>query len=330
MLVNCHFLFKLFSIVFSDIYITQIEALPESYPICKKKFLHSFIQMCLLHFKLTSHPKYTIMSKEIAILGAGNLGTSIATGLVESGKYKADSIALTRRRIALLETYKDQGFYVTKSNEEAIKRSEVIILAVEPSQIDELLKQIGPFLDPEKHLLISVVTSVEISYIKSIVSDKVHIVRAMPNTAIAIGESMTCICTDSDNNDVLETTTEIFNTVGKTVTILEEQMTAATALCACGIAFFLRSIRAASQGGIEIGFHADEALKMAAQTAKGAATLLADKDNHPEFEIDRVTTPRGCTIAGLNEMEHRGFSSAMIKGILHSAKKATTLHSDKE
>ena len=111
-------------------------------------------------------------------------------------------------------------------------------------------------------------------------------------------------------------------------------MTGATALCACGVAFFLRSIRAASQGGIEIGFHAEEALMMAAQTAKGAASLLADrkdiKDNHPEFEIDRVTTPRGCTIAGLNEMEHSGFSSAMIKGILHSAKKATTLHSDKE
>ncbi len=270
------------------------------------------------------------MSKNIAILGAGNLGTAIATGLVKSGKYEADSIALTRRRITLLETYKDQGFYVTNSNEEAIKRSEIIIVAVEPSQIDDLLKQIGPFLKPEKHLLISVVTSVDIAYIKTIVSDKLSIVRAMPNTAIAIRESMTCICTDSDNSDVLETATEIFNTVGKTVSILEEQMTAATALCACGIAFFLRSIRAASQGGTEIGFHAHEALKMAAQTAKGAASLLADKDNHPEFEIDRVTTPRGCTIAGLNEMEHSGFSSAMIKGILHSAKKAATLHSDKE
>lgn len=270
------------------------------------------------------------MSKNIAILGAGNLGTAIATGLVKSGKYEADSITLTRRRITLLESYKDQGFYVTKDNEEAIKRSEIIILAVEPSQIDDLLKQVGPFLNPEKHLLISVVTSVDISYIKSIVSDKLSVVRAMPNTAIAIRESMTCICTDSDNDDVLETATEIFDTVGKTVSILEEQMTAATALCACGIAFFLRSIRAASQGGTEIGFHAHEALKMAAQTAKGAASLLADTDNHPEFEIDRVTTPRGCTIAGLNEMEHSGFSSAMIKGILHSATKAATLHSDKE
>jgi len=270
------------------------------------------------------------MSKKIAILGAGNIGTAIATGLVDSGKYDASTIALTRRRIAMLEPFKDQGFYVTKSNEEAIKRSEVIILAVEPSQIKDLLNQIGPFLHPDKHLLISVVSGVEIAYMESILSDKVNVVRAMPNTAIAIGESMTCICTDNGNSDILDTATEIFNTVGKTVSILEEQMTAATALCACGVAFFLRSIRAASQGGIEIGFHAHEALKMAAQTAKGAASLLADKDNHPEFEIDRVTTPRGCTIAGLNEMEHSGFSSAMIKGILHSANKAATLHSNKE
>lgn len=268
------------------------------------------------------------MSKKIAILGAGNLGTAIATGLIESGKYEAPSVTLTRRRVSLLESYKEYGFHITASNQEAVKNSEIVIIAVEPSQVDDLLKQIGDYLDPEKHLLISVVTAVDISYMKTIIGENISVVRAMPNTAIAIGESMTCICTDAGNKDILATTTEIFNTVGKTVTILEEQMTAATALCACGIAFFLRSIRAASQGGTEIGFHAHEALKMAAQTAKGAASLLADKDNHPEFEIDRVTTPRGCTIAGLNEMEHSGFSSAMIKGILYSAQKAETLHSE--
>ena len=105
-------------------------------------------------------------------------------------------------------------------------------------------------------------------------------------------------------------------------------MIPATALCACGVAFFLRSIRAASQGGIEIGFHPEDALLLAAQTARGAAALLLDEGGHPESQIDQVTTPRGCTIAGLNEMEHRGFSSAMIKGILVSAQKAGTLYGD--
>ena len=102
-------------------------------------------------------------------------------------------------------------------------------------------------------------------------------------------------------------------------------MISATALGACGIAFFLRAIRAASQGGIEIGFHSEDALAMAAQVAKGAASLLLNKDHHPEYEIDKVTTPRGCTISGLNQMEHEGFSSAMIKGIVTSAEKAARL-----
>ena len=104
-------------------------------------------------------------------------------------------------------------------------------------------------------------------------------------------------------------------------------MTPATALCACGVAFFLRCVRAASQGGIEIGFHPEEALLLAAQTARGAASLLLQEGRHPESEIDRVTTPRGCTIAGLNEMEHRGLSSAMIRGIVVSARAASDLGS---
>ena len=123
----------------------------------------------------------------------------------------------------------------------------------------------------------------------------------------------------------LDEAINIFNNVGKTLVINEEQMVAATALGACGIAFFLRAIRSASQGGIEIGFDSDTAYIIAAQTAKGASSLLLKSKNHPESEIDRVTTPRGCTIAGLNEMEHKGFSSAMIKGIVTSSRKANQL-----
>jgi pyrroline-5-carboxylate reductase len=148
----------------------------------------------------------------------------------------------------------------------------------------------------------------------------------MPNTAIAVRESMTCIVSDKTDANAVEVAKSIFETVGKTQVINEEQMNSATALVACGIAFFFRAIRAASQGGIEIGFHSDEALGMAAQTAKGAASLLLTNRQHPEHEIDRVTTPRGCTITGLNQMEHEGFSSAMIRGIVQSADKASKLY----
>ena len=149
------------------------------------------------------------------------------------------------------------------------------------------------------------------------------VVRAMPNTAVSIGESMTCLCSD---DAALAEATELFEAVGRTLVIEEQMMVPATALCACGVAFFLRCVRAASQGGIEIGFHPEEALLLAAQTAKGAAALALRQDSHPEGEIDRVTTPRGCTIAGLNEMEHQGLSSAVIRGVTVSAQAAEGLY----
>lgn len=264
----------------------------------------------------------------IAILGAGNIGTSIANGLVQSGRFPVHNIILTRRRIFLLDEMKAKGFIVQANNVEAVKQSEIIIIAVEPQQIDKVLREIGPELVPGKHIVISVVTNVSITQIARQLGKPISIVRAMPNTAIAVRESMTCLASNGLNNEAIEIAESIFKTVGETLCIREEEMIAATALGACGIAFFLRAIRAASQGGIEIGFHAEAALAIAAQTAKGAASLLLAMGNHPEQEIDKVTTPRGCTIAGLNQMEHEGFSSAMIKGITVSAHKASRLYSD--
>ena len=148
----------------------------------------------------------------------------------------------------------------------------------------------------------------------------------MPNIAIAVQESMTCLAMSNSDSNISKIAKLIFDAVGRTLIVDEEHMSAATALVACGVAFFLRAIRAASQGGIEIGFHSNEAIDMAAQTARGAASLLLTTHHHPEHEIDRVTTPRGCTIAGLNQMEHEGFSSALIKGITTSANMASKLY----
>lgn len=265
-------------------------------------------------------------NKKAAILGAGNIGCSIANGLNASEIFKPDQTYLTRRRTEKLREYDEKGYLVTSDNIEAVKNAEVIIACVEPHQLDDLLAEIASALDPDKHLLISIVSGAKIQDIKKSIPAGVEVVRAMPNTAIAIRESMTCICSESSESNPVEITKAIFDTVGETLVIQEEQMSSATALVACGIAFFLRAIRAASQGGIEIGFSSQESLSMATQTAKGAASLLGAMQNHPEYEIDRVTTPKGCTISGLNQMEHGGFSSAMIKGILTSAEKAEKLY----
>ncbi|MCD6440552.1 MAG: pyrroline-5-carboxylate reductase [Candidatus Marinimicrobia bacterium] len=264
--------------------------------------------------------------KGIAIIGAGNIGTSIAEGLDKSGLISKNEIILTRRHVEHLSSFKEQGFQTTSDNLSAVRQSEIIIICVEPQQARSVIKDIAAELLPEKHILISVVTGLTIFQAEKLIEKDVPIVRAMPNTAISIGESITCLATRDKRARTIEKAQYLFNTVGKTIIIDEEQMSAATALGACGIAFFLRAIRAASQGGIEIGFNSEDALKIAAQTAKGAASLIIGFSNHPEYEIDRVTTPKGCTISGLNQMEHDGFSSAMIKGIITSAEKAAKLY----
>ena len=264
----------------------------------------------------------------IAILGAGNVGQALARGLASSARVAAGDITLTRRHGDKLAELAAAGFVTTTDNRAAIAKARQVIIAVQPRQLDELLAEIRGALELKCHTLISVVTGVALRQIQSQVGPDLPVVRAIPNTAIAIGQSMTCLAAAPAHRQSLERALSLFDSVGATLVIDEAMTEAATALCACGVAFFLRSIRAASQGGIEIGFHPDEALRMAAQTARGAAGLLIRDGSHPEPEIDRVTTPRGCTIAGLNEMEHRGFSSAMIKGIVTSARKAVELYQE--
>ncbi|TSJ37306.1 pyrroline-5-carboxylate reductase [Mucilaginibacter corticis] len=269
-------------------------------------------------------------SQHIAILGSGNIGLSLAKGLVKSGICSPQQITLTRRNIDALAEYANEGYLTTNNNTKAAKKADIVILAVLPQQLNKLLDEIKPAIKSEKQFLVSVISGVSCNDIRQQLEMNVQVIRAMPNTAIAIGDSMTCIATDNGTPKNVNIVKSLFDTVGVTIQINEELMTAATALCACGIAFFLRSVRAASQGGTEIGFHAHDALKMAAQTAKGAANLLLQLASHPEQEIDKVTSPKGCTIAGLNEMEHNGFSSAMIKGIKLSAEKAGELYKGDE
>jgi pyrroline-5-carboxylate reductase len=264
--------------------------------------------------------------ERLAILGCGNIGGAIARGLARSGRLPAERIIVTRRKPHLLSHLAKEGFTVQSDNLDAVRRTKVVILAVDPQHLAPLVREIAPALDAKHHVLISVVSGASTAEILALAGKRLPVVRAMPNTAIAIRESMTCLAAAPDAEKALSLARSLFDAVGRTLVIDEDLIVPATALCACGTAFFMRAIRAASQGGIEIGFHASDALTMAAQTAKGAAGLLLSEGSHPEGEIDKVTTPRGCTIAGLNEMEHEGFSSAMIRGIVISAEKAAKLY----
>ncbi|HSR42897.1 MAG TPA: pyrroline-5-carboxylate reductase [Longimicrobiales bacterium] len=264
-------------------------------------------------------------STRIAVLGGGNLGRALARGWVESGRFEPSDVTVTRRSVGKLADLADEGMTVTSDNAGAVEGATTVVVAVQPQQVEGLLDAVRDSLEPGRHRVVSVATGVSIATLRDHLADGVPAVRAMPNTAVHIGEAMTCLCADPADGEALAAARELFGALGRTLELPEEMMTPATALCACGVAFFLRCVRAASQGGIEIGFHPEEALLLAAQTARGAASLLLEPGAHPESEIDRVTTPRGCTIAGLNEMEHHGLSSALIRGIVVSARKAEAL-----
>lgn len=264
-------------------------------------------------------------NRKISIIGGGNLGISIAEGLLKSRYTVPENIIVTRRRLHLINHLKEKGVRVTDNNIDAVTGTDLVIVAVKPHQVKNLLHEIKSKLDPARHILISVVTGVSIREIQEIINKDVALFLAMPNTAIAIQESMTCIATNNTTEEQQQIILGLFDQLGKAIIINEELMEAATVLGACGIAYALRFIRASSQGGIEIGFSSKVAQMVAAQTVKGAAGLLIEGGQHPEYEIDKVTTPQGCTIAGLNEMEHQGFSSALIKGITTSYNKISNI-----
>lgn len=257
----------------------------------------------------------------ITIIGGGNLGSAIAEGLIVSGFCKPSQLTVTRRNLKAIKFLEEKGVNISSDNKAAIRQAGVVILAVKPYNYKDILSEMKPAFSAKQHILVSVVTGAWIEQLGAAVGKKLPIVRAMPNTAIAIQKSMTCLAYADATAGQVKMVQDIFDQLGRTVFIDEKLMDAATVLGACGTAYAMRYIRANIQGGIEIGFDAKTASLIAAQTVLGAAELLLQTGSHPEAEIDKVTTPRGCTIAGLNEMEHQGFSSSLIKGISTSYEK---------
>lgn len=254
---------------------------------------------------------------KIHIIGGGNLGIAIALGL---SKYtKGNSIQLMRRNVQSIQYLTEKTIIVSSNNKANIKEADLIILTVKPYQVEAVITEIMPYISNK--VIASAVSGVTIEMLNNYTDNKHSIVRIMPNIAIQFGESATCISHSNEDELVVKPITALFQELGTALVIEEKLMDAATVLGACGTAYALRYIRASMQAGIEIGFDSQTALAIAAQTAKGAAKMLLEEKIHPEQLIDRVTTPQGCTIVGLNEMEHHGFSSSLIKGIKTSLQK---------
>ncbi len=260
---------------------------------------------------------------KISIIGTGNLGLAIAKGILSAEKLGVETLCLTKRNPKSLESWGESydNVVVTSDNHEAVAAADVVIFAVQPGQLTDMLMDLKSSLKAGQHTIISTITGKKLADFEAILGHDFALIRSMPNTAAAVGQSMTCISGNSKAEGKLNLAKEILGTLGDVMVIEESLMQAATVVCASGIAFWMRLIRATTQGAIQLGFDAPEAQHMAVQTCLGAASLLQNGGAHPESEIDRVTTPKGCTIEGLNEMEHQGLSSALIKGLVTSFNK---------
>lgn len=247
----------------------------------------------------------------IHIIGGGNLGAAVATGIARfSTNHK---VTVTRRNISKIEYLKELGITLSTDNTLGIQDADVVILTIKPYQVDLVLAEILPMINNK--IVASAVSGLSIEMLQNKIGLTNQAIRIMPNIAAKFGESATCISFQEQHSTYGQKVVDLFQVLGTAPIIDEKLMDAATVLAASGTAFALRYIRASMQAGIEIGFDWQTALAISAQTVKGAAVMLMEEQVHPEQLIDRVTTPKGCTIAGLNEMELHGFSSSLIKGI---------------
>lgn len=252
------------------------------------------------------------------------MGGATAIGLAKAGKVAASDITVTARHESTLARFKEYGIVTCTDNVKAAAGADAVILAVKPWIMESVCREIAPVID--KQLVISVAPGVKgeelvrwltsPSAIQEAASEAVpSISYLIPNTAIELCESMNFIAPVTASEADLARIAELFEGTGRSMVVPASKMMAGTALASCGIAYALRYIRAASEGGVEMGFYAKEAEEIVAQTVRGAAAILQAHGSHPEEEIDKVTTPGGLTIKGLNAMEEAGFTNAVIQGL---------------
>jgi pyrroline-5-carboxylate reductase len=246
---------------------------------------------------------------KVHIIGGGNLGASIAIGIAKFTE--GNQVTVTRRNTASILHLEQLGITVATDNKQSIQDADIIILTIKPYQVDTVLAEILPVI--ANKTIASAVSGLSIENLQNKIGATHQAVRIMPNIAAQFGASATCIAFQENNKEAAQQVVTLFEGLGTAPIIDEKLMDAATVLAASGTAFALRYIRASMQAGIEIGFDWQTALAISAQTVKGAAEMLLEEKTHPEQLIDRVTTPQGCTIAGLNEMEMHGFSSSLIR-----------------
>lgn len=257
---------------------------------------------------------------KISVIGAGAMGGAMVSGFLKGDIFRPSDITVSNRTQGALERFADSGVSLTTDNGVAAAEADIVCVAVKPWVAESVLREIKPVMDYSRQMLVVVVAGLPsetiLEWVKKEDGTVPTLFLVIPNIAIAERSSMTFIVPVGASDEQTKTIKEVFDDAGSSIITEERLLGAGTTLASCGIAYAMRYVRAASEGGVQLGFRADDAKHIVLQTVKGAVDLLIANGNHPEAEIDKVTTPGGLTIRGLNEMEHAGFSSAVIRGLL--------------
>lgn len=260
---------------------------------------------------------------KIAIIGAGAMGGSLAEGLLESPLFTSSDIVVANPHVDKLAPFAAKDARVTTSNTEAVSGADYVVIAVKPWVVERVISDIKPVLDYDRQTIICMAAAIPSSQLLAWLERQTIVPTlflAIPNLAVACHESMTFISTPNATDGQIAGVEALFNSVGRTMLVDEAMLSAGTSIAGCGIAYAMRYIRAAIEGSVELGLRASDARQVVMQTVKGAVALLEHTGGHPEAEIDRVTTPGGLTIRGLNAMEDAGFTRAVIHGLTASNK----------
>jgi pyrroline-5-carboxylate reductase len=279
---------------------------------------------------MTSKAAQKLTDKKLAVLGTGKLGGILLRAYLKQGLFEAKHVTATvkhgEKATALA---KELGVAVTTENRKAVQGADIVLLGVKPQVVGEVLKEIAPKLGA-KTLVISVAASVPTSYIEQRLGGKAAVVRAMPNTPSAVGCGMTGICRGAHAGaEHLEMARAMFNAVGRTVVVDEKNMDAVTGLSASGPAFAYIILESLAEAGVKVGLPRDVATLLAAQTMKGAASVVLETGDHPALLKDAVTTPAGCTIDGIMELEEGKLRVTLIKAVVKATSRAGELLFDK-
>ncbi len=268
----------------------------------------------------------SLLNGRVAVLGLGKLGGILLNAFLERGLVHRDRVSATVAHTERAEALSQQlQIPVTSDNLEAAREADIILICVKPSGVGALCREISP-VAPSGKLIISVAASVPTTYIEESLGGEPPVVRAMPNTPCEVGAGMTGLCKGRHATaDHLRLTRLLFDTVGRTVTVDEKHMNAVTGLSASGPAFVYIILESLAEAGVKVGLPRDIATLLAAQTVQGAAKVVLETGQHPALLKDAVTTPAGCTIDGILELEEGKLRVTLIKAVVKAVERAGQL-----